>query len=412
MAIADIIVVSILIVLVPKLVERHLACFEFAKGLRITIMLGGVLWIIFSCTHELIYPFIGVTDADANTYEKFWYESTVDIIESGNYGLLIGKMMLKGRWFYILPQYMFYYFTDGTVISVLSINAFMAFWGSLALVRTIYRLAPGFSSARVLLPIFVIFAPSVVFWSSTNLKEALMYWSICQVFAFIVPAKMVKRRIDGFILFIFGAFIGLLLRPHIAIFWLASVLVIKCFDSGFGKFGIILLLLFPLAFVMTSQHGRFDVSSIEANLHQLKGNMRGIISRGEKISWTSSTFDYGPSGPVPIFSGTINISFRPFLWRARNFRSVLATLEIWSISLGILFFWLRMTSREWKSIFLNPGIQAAVLVLILFFFLFAYFPNEGLIARQRVQVFPALLFLLATPIIMRNARLDAEKKYA
>jgi len=63
-----------------------------------------------------------------------------------------------------------------------------------------------------------------------------------------------------------------------------------------------------------------------------------------------------------------------------------------------------MTKIELKSTLGNPLIQLAVLVLIPFSLLFTYFPNEGLIARQRVQLFPALLVLFAMPILQRKAQ--------
>jgi len=396
----DIAIISCLILLIPKLVEKHLANLAFRRELRMAIMLGGVSWIIFSCTHGLIYPFLGITDADAKTFEVFWYGSIVDIIESGNYGLLFQKLMTPGRCFYVTSQSLFYYLTGGTAISILGFNSFMAFWGSLTLTRTIYRLCPDSSPTGTVLPLLLIFTPSIVFWSSANLKEALMYWAICQAFAFIVPDKLAKRMGGNVILFVIGTFIGLLLRPHIMLFWVGSIVLIKMFESGFWKYGIVLLLFSPLAFEIADD--KLDLKSITANINAAQQNMMAIIERGEKRSFTNSTFGYSPSGPTPVLSGAINTLFRPILWRVKNLRSALSALEIWMLSTSIIFLWFRMTNNEWRSVFLNPGVRVALLVLIPFFFFFTYFPNEGLIARQRVQVFPALLVLLATPILVRR----------
>ena len=61
-----------------------------------------------------------------------------------------------------------------------------------------------------------------------------------------------------------------------------------------------------------------------------------------------------------------------------------------------------MTNVEWRRIFRNPSVWVACLVCIPFFAFFTYTVNEGLIARQRVQLVPALLVLLATPILQRR----------
>jgi len=391
----DIAIILCLFLLIPKLVEKHLSNLGFRRELRLIIVLGGMLWITFACTHQLVYPILGIADGDAKTFEKFWYGSTVDIIESGNYGLLFRKLITPGRWFYVTSQSLFYYLTGGTVISILGFNSFMAFWGSLTLTRAIYRLCPDSSSTGTVLPLLLIFTPSVVFWSSANLKEALMYWAICQAFAIVAPMKSGKQMRGKFILFLFGGLIGCLLRPHLMIFWIVSVLLIKMFDPKFWKYGVVILLITPLFIGQVKK--KINMESFYQNFVSAEQKMNSLISRNK-----GSTFDYDSSGPIIGLSGVKNTLFRPMLWRVKNLRSLMAAVEIWTISIGIIFLWMRMTNAEWKCIVRNPSIWVALLVLVPFFVFFTYFPNEGLLARQRVQVFPALLVLLATPILLRQ----------
>ena len=61
-----------------------------------------------------------------------------------------------------------------------------------------------------------------------------------------------------------------------------------------------------------------------------------------------------------------------------------------------------MSRVEWRRICRNPAIWVACLVCIPFFAFFTYTVNEGLLARQRIQMYPALLVLLATPILLRQ----------
>ena len=397
MAIADVIVISILVLLIPKLVEKHLASIGFGPEVRILIMLGGMLWIAYACKHEVIYSVLGTGDADAVRFETYWYGTVVHAVQSNDYGYFIRNLTTPGRSFYVTYQSLFYYFTGGTVTSILAINSFMAFWGSLTLVRTIYGILPCSTSKGVFLPCFLIFTPSVVFWSGANLKEAFMYWAICQVFAIVVPVKSAKQMRRKLILFLLGGLIGCLLRPHLIFFWMASVIVIKLFQPIFWKYGFVLLLIMtPLIIGPVSE--RIELESFDQNFERANQKMNVLISRN-----MNSTFDYGPNGPIIGLSGAKNTLLRPMLWRVKNLRSLMAAVEIWTISIGIIFLWMRMTIGEWKIIFRSPAIWVALLVCVPFFVYFTYFPNEGLIARQRVQVFPALLVLFAAPILLRQS---------
>ena len=392
---ADFAITTGLILIMPKLVEKHLLQFGFSREMRMIVILGGVIWIFFSCC-------FGITGSDADQYEQWGKELVSSMIEEGDYTNLVNRLLKGGNSSYSSYQGIIYYVFGTTVISVLAINGFMAFWGSLTLVWAIYSFYPVVSSKGIVLPLFLIFTPSVVFWSSGNLKEALLYWSVCQVLAFVMPSKSRKQLWYRFSLFLSGGFIGMLLRPHTALIWFLTVFIIQMTQLKFWKYGIcIIILVFLFNAHIHEINININLKSWRATISQAEYLMDGLIKRGK-----ASTFDYGKSGPIPVVSGVINAFFRPFIWRTEKLIRFFASVEIWTISLGILFLWGKMTKSEWKSILRNPIIQIAILVLIPFSFLFSYFPNEGLIARQRIQLFPALLVLFATPILQRRMLLE------
>ena len=393
MALSDMAIITGLILLIPKLVEKHLLQFGFSREMRMMVILGGVIWILFSCC-------FGITTSDAGAFEQWGKELAGSMIENEDYTNVVNKLLYGGNTSYSSYQGIIYCVLGTTVISVLAINAFMAFWGSLTLVRTVYSVYPVALSKGIAVLLFLIFTPSVVFWSSGNLKEALLFWSVCQVLAFMMPWKSRKQCWHSCSLFLVGGLIGMLLRPHTTLIWFIAVFMVKMTQPRFWKYGICIIL---LGFLYNAHiheiNTNINLKSWKATISQAELLMKGLISRGK-----ASTFDYGKSGPIPIVSGAINAFFRPFIWRVNKLSVFLASLEIWTISLGIIFFWGRMRKNEWKLTLRNPVIQVAILVLIPFSFLFAYYPNEGLIARQRVQLFPALLVLFATPILLRGAR--------
>jgi len=179
-------------------------------------------------------------------------------------------------------------------------------------------------------------------------------------------------------------------------FWMASVFLIRMFQRKFWQYGFVLLLMTLLFIGLVGK--RINFKSFEQNFVSADQKMNLLISRNKR-----STFDYGSNGPIIGLSGAKNTLFRPILWRVKNLRSLMTAVEIWTISIGIIFLWMRMSNAEWKRILRNPSIWVALLVCMPFFVFFTYFPNEGLLARQRIQLYPALLVLLATPILLRQS---------
>jgi len=391
---SDVAMITGLILLIPKLVEKYLSAFGFTRQLRVMVIAGGVWWITFSFC-------FGLTDSDAGSLMQMGME-WAETLESKNYATVVKGLLGGGNESYATYQGIIYYTLDSTIMSMLAINAFMAFWGSLTLIRAIYSGYPKAPSEKVVLPLFLIFMPSVVYWSSTNLKEALLYWAVCQILTFALPWQSRKQFAYSLSLFLVGGFIGMLLRPHTALIWFVAVFFVKMFQPRFWKYGICIIL---LAFLYNAHIHKIETN---VNLRSLKGTISGaeVLMKGLILRGKPSTFDYGKNGPIPVVSGAINTFFRPFIWRVNKLSVCLSSLEIWTISLGILFLWGRMTKSEWKCILHNPIIQISLLVLIPFSFLFSYFPNEGLIARQRLQLFPALLVLFATPILQRRVKIQ------
>ena len=398
--------------MIPKLVEKHLVRCAFDPKVRLIVVTGGIVWILFSCNHELIYPVLGISDCDAYAYKKLAFEHIIPELESGNYALILRCLVKPGESFYITYQAVIYHL-GGTPFSVLAINAFMAFWGGLALTRFIYSFSSISSQKGMVLPLLLIFTPSVVFWSSANLKEAFSYWAICQVFCFLRPVTDKKEVVYNFAMLLIGTAVGLVVRPHIILFWIFGVFLVIIIQKQYWKYAIVLVLLAPLMI--------WQVKIVTGvNLLNFK-ETKQLLVRGEKFrqhllsdiavdpSTGASTFRYGGNGPVPILSGAKNTLFRPFFWRANNMRSLLTAIEIWTITVGIILSWMRIRSKEWKIIFRNPAIRCAILVCIPFFLFFTYFPNEGLIARQRIQLFPALMVLLAIPLLLRRSRRTSKK---
>ena len=397
MNINDLIIILMLCLLIPIFVEKYLTKCCIDREVRMMIVIGGMSWVAAALGSESLYHLAGlVRGTDGSKYVAMAYSSVLPELQMHNYGKVLSKLLYPGIEFYITYNAIFHYVTGGSISSLIATNCFLAFWGGLVVTRMVYSLSTRPLSENRILPILLIFIPSVVFWGCSSLKEALMYWSICHIYAFVMPSKSLRQDCSSFIMFIIGSFVGSGIRGHIIFFWTVSVLIVKMWQKSFWKWGVVSLFVLSL-FLVPGRH-KIHLDSFRANIELAERYMGNYIRRDKP-----STFDYGERDPILVLDGAVNTLFRPFPWHFPNLRSVLSSIEIWAISVGIIFLWMRMTSEEWRRIIRNPSVWVACLVCIPFFAFFTYTVNEGLIVRQRIQLYPALLVLLATPILLRQS---------
>ncbi len=145
---------------------------------------------------------------------------------------LVWDHMVVGNSMYQCYVGLIMFLTGSTDTFVTAANGWFGFWGGLVLIRHFHRVFP---YARKDSPwlLLVIFCPSVIYWTTMNVKEALMYWSICQVFANSAP-RQGSSFLIGIPMVLVGITVGSLLRPHIIIPWVAAVMAVGLFQRGNG----------------------------------------------------------------------------------------------------------------------------------------------------------------------------------
>lgn len=93
----------------------------------------------------------------------------------------------------------------------------------------------------------------------------------------------------------------------------------------------------------------------------------------------------------------MSVLFRPFLWEANNVPAMITAVE-GSLLLLLVAGSLPRLLRLPASIFRMPYVAYCVSFVVMFVIAFSSVGNFGLLARQRTQVFPFLLVLLAIPV--------------
>jgi len=139
MSVSDVSIIILLILLIPKLVEKQLAECGFAPEIIMVIVVGGTVWLFCAAVSEYMFRLVGlVLGSDGHIFETFARTRVIPRLELHKYGEVLSGMLKPGRSFYVGLQGILYYFTGATVMSVQVLNGFMAFWGGLVLTRVVY----------------------------------------------------------------------------------------------------------------------------------------------------------------------------------------------------------------------------------------------------------------------------------
>ncbi len=384
----DVFFLMLLVTGVPLLVTHYLRSSSFSNEFRGWVILGGMLWMgyaVFSDTFS--GEMLGVWKADGWAH-AYVGQILAGYMRTGKWNLVWEHMVIGNSMYQCYVGFLMY-LTGASDTFVTALNGWFGFWGGLVLLRHFNQIFP---NARKDSPwlLLIIFCPSVIYWTTMDVKEALMYWSICQVFANSSP-----RRGSSFLMGIpmvaVGIAVGSVLRPHIMIPWMVAVTAIGLFQSGQRLYAVLTLALLPL--ILHSFQTRWGVHvSVDAQLSFAQQQARVLEGTGG-----GSNFDYGAGGPTFFLSGFIALFFRPFPWQLGSLRMILALADTWTttILLAGSTFWIIKT--EGRSCLKISEVQVAILAAILFCVFFSYLPNEGLIFRQRVQAVPALLALVVLP---------------
>ncbi|GAB3203616.1 hypothetical protein ABID22_002100 [Pontibacter aydingkolensis] len=275
-----------------------------------------------------------------------------------------------------------------------------SFWGTAALVATLVKHFPKYKSAAMLA---FLYFPSVVFWSSGVLKDAILFGSMCWVFAVAVELSEGKRlRILNwlllpFILYLFiriKFFLALILLPLLVLFLLIRFIAKRSGSLKQIKSQIAVLLIGFSALALVGLYLAVNINDAFF-LRNLVYTYEGILELSQErphISFSSLEPTVG-SILVNAPKAFLSAVFRPFIWEAVNVLYLLMSLEnLLILALAILATF---------SLFKN-GLKQITLLQVCFVLMIICFgviiglttPNFGTLSRYRIVLLPFLVYLL------------------
>lgn len=388
----DVLVILALICCVPFLVSHYLSANRFTQNFRMLALIGGFVWLILGLGgNDVIFSLLGVERMD-----DYWHDQQGRVVAEwlalGNWEA-IGEYAITGNARFHLWVGGWYCLIGLGKTTLEAFNCFLGFWGTLALTRYFSECYPSASSVNKKL-LLVTFLPSAVFWNTILIKEGLMFWSICLFFVSTMPRGNSAKFALG--LWTVPAFAtGLLLRPYTMVAWVCAIGAVAIYKSG--RVLVSLVLVAGLVASIGFFSSQLQIESVE--------DARALGETNAEIHTTIATGGstiYGPS--IFFVSGAVSLFFRPFIWNVRAFRLVISAVEIWSISLLMIFGFLSINSVSRHALLSRADVQVSILVCIAFCIIYTFMVNEGQIARSRLQAMPALLTLAYIPMALKMSQ--------
>lgn len=268
----------------------------------------------------------------------------------------------------------------------------IGFWGVMFLMRSFQEIQLRMRSPESVLPLYLMFLPSIHFWTSAIGKDAPLFFAV----SLCVWSALDWRRRIGFLLV--AMLVMVLFRAHIALIAVVSLAVAATLHAhfSFGRKA-------ALAFV-TIASALLLAGSVENTIHvdvTSAGSLASFFDQQSEIAaGISGTTSVG-NAPLPL--RFFSLLFRPFFFDTGGLVGIIASLE--NVGSVLLFGYLM---KNWRTIwslandvfFVKFCLSFAAILVIL---LTLVYYNVGLGLRERVMVFPPLLCVFVSRWAMPRA---------
>ncbi len=329
-------------------------------------------------------------EGDALQYDEVGSHLS-EFFRQGDFTVDVGKVV--GTGFVEILTGVVYTLTGSTRLGGFLVFSWLGFWGLYLFYRAFRLACPDGEARRYGLLLF--FLPSMLFWPSSIGKDA---WMVLCLGAFAYgTARLISHRRPSLPWILAGTLGSAMVRPHVTVVAVASLIVAylvtgtraKSYASPLAKMAGIVVLVVVLAYAISAVESFFGLdegTSIETALDRTQ----------ERTSKGGSAFDAtGARSPVTLPYAIFSVIFRPLPYEASNPQMLLASLE--GAFLLVVFVRHRRRLANLIPRRRSPYLAFAATYSVLFAVAFSNIANFGILARQRAQLFPFLIALLAVP---------------
>lgn len=233
--------------------------------------------------------------------------------------------------------------------------------------------------------------PSLWFWPSSVGKEAIVLAGIG-----LAVAGFIGRGQINWILLSLGIFLVFAIRPQVAAVVFLAFVFAYWLSLG-GRWTVWRVAQAAAILIVGAVGIQISLAYIGAGGFDTEGVRNYMTTNEARRVGGGSSIEAVPIGIAGIPLGIINTLFRPFPFEAGNPMVLISSLEIWFFW-GIAWFRRRrlwQALKNWQSDRLVG--MALPFILMYSMALGMMVTNLGIIARQRVFLFPFLFMLLEAP---------------
>jgi len=270
--------------------------------------------------------------------------------------------------------------------------ATLAFWGEFLIYRACCIGVKSVNRGRAALLLFLF--PSIVFWSATIGKEALMYFATGLVIYGAVRLSRAPSPL-AYVSLVSGSVLAVLVRPHVAALMAVSITATYFFTrNANGTLGVVIKIL-SLPLLAYGCFYSFSGAEQFLKADTLSTGIQAVHRVGHNSAYGGSMTPADESLPSRLLKSPF-ILCRPFPWEVRNPQSAFACLE------GMLLFYFLWSWRfdfvdglkRWRQ---DSSIMFSIVYCVLYsVMLSSAISNIGIIARQRILMAPFALLLFCT----------------
>lgn len=326
---------------------------------------------------------------DANSYSEMGAELAARL-RGGHLGWHHPAKDMVGTHFVEYVTGMVYTVTGPTTLGGFMVFSALGFVGMFLLYRAVRIAAPEIDPRRYALLLFLL--PSMAFWPSSVGKETLMLLGI-GLFAY-GAARLFARRVSGFVFVAAGVGLSAMVRPHITLLLVAALLLATVVARPYGARGEIPLgkiLKVGLAIGLLLWAASTAGTYLEVGPLDTAAVGQALENTSERTTGGDSAFANVNPALFPV--AVVTVLFRPFPFEAGNLQAGIAALE-GAFLLVLTWRRRRAVGDAIKRVRTSPMLALALVFTVLFIFAYTGINNFGILARQRVQVYPFALMLL------------------
>jgi hypothetical protein len=380
---------------VVRVCARQPAMWPWRNYLRMAALVWCAMAIVKKCYLDNLIP-----PADSLMHEEIAREVAA-LLSSGRFAEAFSYLAI-GNDAYRFFLGVFYALTGASEIVTYAVNGTLGFLGLLALLDILCLHS---HCRRLPAPVVIVISllPSGLLWATANLKEGITLWGICMMLYLTVPAKAFSATPRRF-LPVVGLIAVAIMRPHIAAIWLVAIAVGAALDTKrvgllFATAGAVLVCLFLVSSLAP------EIIETATN----EGVTNTLADRYATLSTTDSLNGAALAGsnPLPVISGLTLIMFRPWPFEIQGVNDFLVGLEVWALAALGLAYWL--TTKKLLRLLTSPAAVTHIAALLALGFYFSYMYNMGLVIRQRLMCFPAVLFLYFYPMLANQRLVHSAK---